>query len=184
VRENNRYSSHNNAYYIKHWKEITHGYKINDVRKYPIVYNTVKLCKYYKQGKGSRKIWTNDMTFLDTFYKENPMRKMFFLKSVEPEIEVDDKGIKKTITPEPEDAIDKHIKRMNDFRQCAYNVASPLGLYVNGILNPFNSQSNFGPFGLNYWLNTCPRSISDCDNVDCIEQDWCYYVFRNIFICF
>ena len=166
------------AYYIKHWKDITHGYKINDVRKYPIVYkknledNTVKLCKYYKQGKGSRKIWTEDMTFLDTFYKENPMRKMFFLKSVESEIKVDDKGIKTTFTPEPEDVIDEYIKQMNDFRQCAYNVLSPIGLYVNGTLNPFNSQSKFGPIGLNYWFNTCPRSISDCDNIDCIEQDW------------
>jgi hypothetical protein len=81
--------------------------------KYPIVYKkniedkTVKLCKYYKQGKGSRKIWTEDMTFLDTFYKENPMRKMFFLKSVES-------------NEEPEDAIDKYIEQMNDFRQCAH----------------------------------------------------------------
>jgi len=153
------------AYYIKHWKDITHGYKINDVRKYPIVYkknledNTVKLCKYYKQGKGSRKIWTEDMTFLDTFYKENPMRKMFFLKSVES-------------NEEPEDVIDKYIKQMIDFRQCAYDVLSPLGLYVNGTLNPFNSQSKFGPIGLNYWYNTCPRSISDCDDIDCIEQNW------------
>jgi len=153
------------AYYIKHWKDITHGYKINDVRKYPIVYkknledNTVKLCKYYKQGKGSRKIWTEDMTFLDTFYKENPMRKMFFLKSVES-------------NEEPEDVIDKYIKQMIDFRQCAYDVLSPLGLYVNGTMNPFNSQSKFGPIGLNYWYNTCPRSISDCDDIDCIEQNW------------
>jgi hypothetical protein len=153
------------AYYIKHWKDLTHGYKVNDVRKYPIVYkkniedNTVKLCKYYKAGKGSRKIWTEDMTFLDTFYKENPMRKMFFLKSVES-------------NEEPEDVIDKYIKQMIDFRQCAYDVLSPLGLYVNGTMNPFNSQSKFGPIGLNYWYNTCPRSISDCDDIDCIEQNW------------
>ena len=100
------------------------------------------------------------------------MRKMFFLKSVESEIKVDDKGIKTTFTPEPEDVIDEYIKQMNDFRQCAYNVLSPIGLYVNGTLNPFNSQSKFGPIGLNYWFNTCPRSISDCDNIDCIEQDW------------
>ena len=153
------------AYYIKHWKDITHGYKINDVRKYPIVYkkniedNTIKLCKYYKQGKGSRKIWTEDITFLDTFYKENPMRKMFFLKSVEN-------------NEEPEDVIDEYIKKMNDFRKCAYDVLSPLGLYVNGTLNPFNSQAKFGPIGLNYWFNTCPRTLSDCDSIDCIEQDW------------
>jgi hypothetical protein len=63
------------------------------------------------------------MTFLDTFYKENPMRKMFFLKSVES-------------NEEPEDVIDEYIKQMNDFRQCAYNVLSPIGLYVNGTLNP------------------------------------------------
>jgi hypothetical protein len=25
------------AYYIKHWKDLTHGYKVNDVRKYRIV---------------------------------------------------------------------------------------------------------------------------------------------------
>ncbi len=49
---------------------------------------------------------------------------------------------------------------------------SPLGLYVNGTMNPFNSQSKFGPIGLNYWYNTCPRSISDCDDIDCIEQNW------------
>ena len=129
------------AYYIKHWKDLTHGYKVNDVRKYPIVYkkniedNTVKLCKYYKAGKGSRKIWTEDMTFLDTFYKENPMRKMFFLKSVES-------------NEEPEDVIDKYIKQMIDFRQCAYDVLSPLGLYVNGTLNPFNSPEQVRP----YWI--------------------------------
>jgi hypothetical protein len=81
------------------------------------------LCKYYKQGKGSRKIWTEDMTF----YKENLMRKMFFFKSVESNEEL-------------EDVIDEYIQKVNDFRQCAYNVLSPLGLYVNCTLNRFNTQ--------------------------------------------
>ncbi len=61
---------------------------------------------------------------------------------------------------------------MIDFRQCAYDVLSPLGLNVNGTMNPFNSQKKFGPIGLNYLYNTCPRSISDCDDIDCIEQNW------------
>ncbi len=87
---------------------------------------------YYKQGKGSRAIWNEDMTFLDAFYKENPMRKMYFLKSVEN-------------NEEQEDVIDEYIKKMNDFRQCAYNVLSPLGLYENGTYNSFNSQAKFGP---------------------------------------
>jgi hypothetical protein len=26
------------AYYITHWKDSSHGYKVDDVRKYPIVY--------------------------------------------------------------------------------------------------------------------------------------------------
>jgi hypothetical protein len=60
---------------------------------------------------------------------------------------------------------------MIDFRQCAYDVLSPLGLYVNGTMNPFNCQSKFGVIGLNYWY-TCPRSISDCDDIDCIERNW------------
>jgi hypothetical protein len=81
-------------------------------------------------GKGSRKIWTEDMSFLDSFYKQNPMRKMFFLKSVESD-------------EDPEDFIDKYIKQVIDFRQCAYDVLSPLGLYVNGTMNPFNCQSKF-----------------------------------------
>jgi hypothetical protein len=25
---------------------------------------------------------------------------------------------------------------------------------------------------LNYWYNTYPRSISDCYDIDCIEQNW------------
>ncbi len=63
-------------------------------------------------------------------------------------LDVGDKVIKTTFTPEPEDEIDKYIKQMNDFRQCAYNVLSPIGLYVNGTLNPFNSQSKFHWIGL------------------------------------
>ncbi len=66
-----------------------------------------------KQVKGSRKIWTEIMSFLDEFCKENPMRKMLFLKSVES-------------NEEPEDGIDKYIKQIIDFRQCAYDVLSPL----------------------------------------------------------
>ncbi len=84
---------------------------------------------------------------------------MFFLKSVESD-------------EEPEDVTDKYIKQMIDFRQCAYDVLSPLGLYVNGTMNPFNCQSKFEVIGLNHWYNTCPRSISDCDDIDCIEQNW------------
>ena len=157
------------AYAIKHWKEMTCGYRVNKKRKYPIVYkkniedNTVSLCRYYKEGKGSKKVWEEDMTFLDNFYKESPLRKAFFLKPVEP---VDG------VIPEPEDVIDEYIKRMNTYQRYAYDVLSPMDLYVKGTMNPYNSQGKLGPIGINYWYNTVPRSISDCDDIDCIEQDW------------
>ena len=166
------------AYAIKQWKEMTCGYRVNKKRKYPIVYkkniddNTVSLCRYYKQGKGSKKVWTEHMTFLDKFYKESPLRKAFFLKPVEPVSVVDDKGKQTKVMPEPEDVIDEYIKRMYTYQKCAYDVLSPMELYVKGTMNPFNSQGKLGAIGINYWYNTVPRSISDCDEIDCIEQDW------------
>ena len=151
------------VYAIDSCRQFYSGYMKQKKRHYPIMYkinrksNTIKLCRLSKCKTGKRIVWTEPITFLNSFYISHVLRFKYFLK------EVDDPK------DEPEDIIRKEIEKMIAFQGKAFEL---LGKDSIGTMNPFHCKFKLTKVASQFFYKHAPKSIACPEDWALDEDAW------------